>query len=104
MLSKLTQRVVGAQRSTLIVIVGLAVYTLLVGAGASVVRAAIMGSLSVIALHYHRQNDALNALAASALLMTVHRCVELSRPQNEFARSLTDKRSLSPVESHSGSV
>ena len=71
MLSKLTQRVVGAQRSTLIVISGLAVYTLLVGASASVVRAAIMGSLSVLALHYHRQNDALNALAASALLMTV---------------------------------
>ena len=70
MLSKLTQRVVGAQRSTLIVIAGLAVYTLLVGASASVVRAAIMGSLSVLALHYHRQNDALNALAVAALLMT----------------------------------
>ena len=69
-LSKLTQRVVGARRATLIVIAGLATYTLLVGAGASVVRAAIMGSLSVLALHYHRQNDALNALAVSALLMT----------------------------------
>ncbi len=69
-LSKLTQRVVGARRATLIVIAGLAIYTLLVGAGASVVRAAIMGSLSVLALHYHRQNDALNALAVSALLMT----------------------------------
>jgi competence protein ComEC len=29
-----------------------------------------MGTLSVLALHYHRQNDALNALAVSALLMT----------------------------------
>jgi competence protein ComEC len=69
-LSKLTERVVGARRATFIVIAGLVVYTLLVGAGASVVRAAIMGSLSVLALHYHRQNDALNALAVAALLMT----------------------------------
>ncbi len=65
----LARRVVGARAATLIVILGLAVYTLLVGAGASVVRAAIMGSLGVLALHYHRQNDALNALAAAALLM-----------------------------------
>ncbi len=69
-LSKLTQRAVGQRRATLLVIAGLVVYTLLVGASASVVRAAIMGSLSVLALHYHRQNDALNALAVSALLMT----------------------------------
>lgn len=70
-LSQLTQRAVGQRRATLIVIFGLVIYTLLVGAGPSVVRAAIMGSLSVLALHYHRQNDALNALATSALLMTV---------------------------------
>ncbi len=70
-LSKLAQRAVGQRRATFIVIGGLVVYTLLVGASASVVRAAIMGSLSVLALHYHRQNDALNALAVSALLMTL---------------------------------
>ncbi len=57
--------------ATFIVIFGLAAYTLLVGASASVVRAAIMGSLSVIALQVRRPNDALNALAASALLMLV---------------------------------
>jgi len=68
-LAQLAQRVVGARRATLVVILGLALYTLLVGASASVVRAAIMGSLSVLALHYHRQNDGLNALAAAALLM-----------------------------------
>ncbi len=68
-LAALARRVVGERRATVVVILGLIAYTLLVGASASVVRAAIMGSLSVIALHYHRQNDTLNALAASALLM-----------------------------------
>jgi len=69
-LSKLAQRAVGQRRATLIVIGGLAAYSLMVGASPSVVRAALMGSLSVLALHYGRQNDALNALAVSALLMT----------------------------------
>ena len=68
-IAALARRVVGERRATLVVIVGLVVYTLLVGAAPSVVRAAIMGSLSVLALHYHRQNDALNALGAAALLM-----------------------------------
>jgi competence protein ComEC len=69
LLATLARRVVGEHRATLTVILGLIAYTLLVGASASVVRAAIMGSLGVIALHYRRQNDALNALSASALLM-----------------------------------
>jgi competence protein ComEC len=69
-LAQLARRVFGARGATLVVILGLATYTLLVGASASVVRAAIMGSLTVIALHYNRQNDALNALGVSALLMT----------------------------------
>jgi competence protein ComEC len=70
-LTALARRVIGEQRAMFVVIGGLIAYTLLVGASASVVRAAIMGSLGVIALHYHRQNDALNALSASALLMLV---------------------------------
>ncbi len=66
------RRVFGERGVTaLFVILGLALYTLLVGASASVVRAAIMGSLSVIALYYHRRNDALNALAIAALIMTM---------------------------------
>lgn len=68
-LAALARRVVGAPYATLVVILGLSAYTLLVGASASVVRAAIMGSLSLIALHYHRPNDALTALAVSAGLM-----------------------------------
>ena len=70
-LTALARRVVGERRAMFVVIAGLIAYTLMVGASASVVRAAIMGSLSVIALHFHRQNDALNALSASALLMFV---------------------------------
>jgi competence protein ComEC len=53
------------------VILALAVYTLLVGASASVVRAAIMGVLAVIALRYRREAFALNSLAVAALLMTL---------------------------------
>jgi len=68
-IAALARRVVGPRRATLVVILGLVVYTLLVGAAPSVVRAAIMGSLSVLALHYHRPNDALNALGAAAAVM-----------------------------------
>jgi len=71
-LSQAGQRVLGRRRAVYFTIAGIIVYTMLVGAGASVVRAAIMGSLSVIALHLGRQNDALNALAVSALVMTLH--------------------------------
>jgi competence protein ComEC len=72
LLATLARRVVGERRAAFVVTLGLVAYTLLVGASPSVVRAAIMGSLSLIALHYHRQNDALNALSASALLMLAH--------------------------------
>ncbi|MBI5650620.1 MAG: ComEC/Rec2 family competence protein [Chloroflexi bacterium] len=68
-LTKFAQRVF-PRGATLVVIGGLAVYTLLVGASASVVRAAVMGSLGVLALQVRRPNDALNALAVSAILMT----------------------------------
>lgn len=68
-LSKLARRVFSVSTATFVVIGGLVIYTLLVGANASVVRAAIMGSLSLLALYYHRQNDALYALAIAALAM-----------------------------------
>lgn len=69
-LSQFARRIFGERRTMPIVIGGLIVYTLLAGASASVVRAAIMGSLAVIALHYNRQNDTLNALFAAALVMS----------------------------------
>lgn len=45
-------------------------YTLLVGASASVVRAAWMGALTVLAALLGRSSETLNALSLSALLMT----------------------------------
>ena len=50
---------------------GIGLYTLLVGADAAVVRAAIMGILALLALQAGRQQLALNTLAISAALMAL---------------------------------
>jgi competence protein ComEC len=50
-------------------ILGVVVYTILVGADAAVVRAAVMGIITVIGLTVGRQGMALNSLAAAALVM-----------------------------------
>jgi competence protein ComEC len=67
----LTKRFVGIYRSALISIVAISLYTLLVGADAAVVRAAIMGSLSLLALLAGRQTYALVSLALAAFFMTL---------------------------------
>ncbi len=67
----LFSRVFGQVRGSLFAILGIAFYTFLVGADAAVVRAAIMGSLSLMARLFGRRNDGLNALLASAALMTL---------------------------------
>ena len=56
---------------TILIIVFLILYTLLVGASPSVVRACIMGSLVVVALQLGRQSWAFNALAVAAFVMTL---------------------------------
>ncbi len=56
---------------TFLILAFLILYTLLVGASASVVRACIMGALVVIALSFGRQSWAFNALAISAFVMTL---------------------------------
>lgn len=56
---------------TVLIVMCLILYTLLVGAQPSVVRACIMGSLVVIALQLGRQSWAFNALAISAFLMSL---------------------------------
>jgi competence protein ComEC len=61
----------GPRRSVLLAIGVVIVYTLLVGAGASVVRAAIMSSLALIGGRLGWRRWGLNTLAASALLMTL---------------------------------
>ncbi|MBI4670108.1 MAG: ComEC/Rec2 family competence protein [Chloroflexi bacterium] len=57
--------------ATILIVLFLILYTLLVGASASVVRACIMGSLVLIALEFGRQSLALNALAVAAFIMTL---------------------------------
>lgn len=64
-------RLLGRRRATPTVIAGIVLYTILVGASAAVVRAALMGILYVVAIHYGRQSDALNSLVAAAVVMTL---------------------------------
>src|SRR3990172_6865320 len=52
--------------------VAIALYTLLVGAGAAVVRAAIMGGLVLLARQIGRRQQGLNSLGFVAALMTLH--------------------------------
>jgi competence protein ComEC len=63
-------RVVGKRWAAWIAIGGIALYTLLVGADAAVVRAAIMGGLYVLALYLGRQAEVRTSLFFSAALMT----------------------------------
>jgi competence protein ComEC len=69
--SGLSTRLLGKRRAMPVALAGIIVYAILVGASASVVRAAIMGCLYVIAIHYGRQTDALTSLIAAAVLMTL---------------------------------
>jgi len=62
-------RFLGPRRGTLLAVAGIIFYTILVGAGAAVVRAAIMGSLALFARQVGRRQFALNTLLAVALLM-----------------------------------
>lgn len=70
LLMALGRRVVGRRWAALLSVVGVILYTLLVGADASVVRAAIMGSLAALSLYLGRQTTALNSLMVSAIALT----------------------------------
>ena len=59
----------GPRRGALLAVIGIGFYTLLVGADAAVVRAALMGSLALLAKQVGRRQFALNTLLAVALLM-----------------------------------
>jgi competence protein ComEC len=67
----LTRRLLGIYRAAIVSIFAIALYTILVGADAAVVRAAVMGSIALIALIAGRQAYAVASLAAAALLMTL---------------------------------
>ena len=59
----------GPRRGAVLAILGIAFYTILVGADAAVVRAALMGGLALFAKQVGRRQFALNTLLAVALLM-----------------------------------
>lgn len=67
----LFSRILGRWRGGLVAIVGIGVYTLLVGADAAVVRAAIMGGLTVFARQIGRQQTGVNSLAIVAAVMAL---------------------------------
>lgn len=64
-------RWLGARRGAWAAGIGIVLYTLLVGADASVVRAAIMGTLALVALQTGRQAFALNSLGVSGAVMAL---------------------------------
>ncbi len=66
----LARRLVGPRRAVWVAIGGVAVYTVLVGASAAVVRAALMGSLYLWGRHLGRSTFAPTSLAVAAFLMT----------------------------------
>ncbi len=63
-------KALGKRRAVPLALAGIVLYTLLVGADAAVVRAAIMGCLYVLALYFGRQTEVRTSLIFSALLMT----------------------------------
>lgn len=67
----LPRRLAGKVGVLFITVSGVGLYTLFVGAEASVVRAAIMTTFVLLAERLGRRNDGLTALAASAFLMTL---------------------------------
>lgn len=63
----LARPLLGQRRSVFLALLAVAFYTLLVGACASVVRAAIMSSVALIAGRLGRRAWGLNTLAAAAI-------------------------------------
>ncbi len=68
--ARTAQRLFGRRRASWVALTGIALYTLLVGADFSVVRAALMGGLALIAGGYGRRGAGLNVLMAAAVVMT----------------------------------
>ncbi len=64
-------RLFGRKWGALAAGLGIAMYTLLVGADAAVVRASIMGGLALLARQVGRRQDGLNSLALTAALMAL---------------------------------
>jgi len=61
----------GPRKGALAAVIGLGLYTVLVGADAAVVRAAIMGGFALFARQVGRRQQALNTMAFTAALMAL---------------------------------
>jgi competence protein ComEC len=64
-------RLLGPRKGAFAAVIGLGLYTVLVGADAAVVRAAIMGGFALFARQVGRRQQALNTMAITAALMAV---------------------------------
>jgi competence protein ComEC len=64
-------RLLGPRKGAVAAVVGIGLYTVLVGANAAVVRAAIMGGLSIFARQVGRRQYGLNTLAFTAAVMAL---------------------------------
>ena len=71
-LSMVGGRVLRRTPAAVVAGLGVVAYTLLVGAGPSVVRAAIMGMVVILGAHFGRQSHTLTGLALAAIVMTLH--------------------------------
>lgn len=69
--SSLFRKIFGERRAVPLAIIAIAAYSIMAGASASVVRAAIMGSLVLLANGFRRPTYGLNSLAVAALAMTL---------------------------------
>lgn len=67
----LFSRLFGRRRGAIAAVIGIILYTVLVGATPSVVRAAIMGGLAILAGQLGRRQNGLNTLALTAAVMAV---------------------------------
>ena len=65
----LFSRLLGKRKGAIFAVLGILLYTLLVGATASVLRAAIMGTLAIFARQVGRRQNGLNTLAFTAAVM-----------------------------------
>jgi competence protein ComEC len=70
-MSAFAVRLFGRRKAFPILIAGLIAYTIMVGASASVVRASIMGGITLLAIYLGRQGAALNSLFMAGFIMTV---------------------------------
>ena len=67
----LFSRILGQRRGAMLAVAGIVLYTIMVGASAAVVRAALMGTLALFAVQVGRRQLALNTLLAVALVMCI---------------------------------